>query len=180
MYNYYLLKTYHGEALTSIEVHCLDESGIDMFSENCPQINSNQSWIELDGVPEFGDFVKCLIDRLVFDEHCTNETIAAKMIDKAQDRLTDMIETDSVYDIDELIEVIIEENTPKYRTFEQYESIAENCVNGNWTDAAKEAIEGGFSANDLIEFEKEHQFLDEPYDVAVLVDRMNDVRRNNN
>ena len=38
----------------------------------------------------------------------------------------------------------------EYRTLEQFEEIADNCLNGNWTDAAKGCVEYGFYANDLI------------------------------
>lgn len=40
--------------------------------------------------------------------------------------------------------------TQKYRTEEQFISIMENAQNGNWKDAAKEAEQGGFYAQDLI------------------------------
>jgi len=58
----------------------------------------------------------------------------------------------------------------EFRTFEQFESIAENCLNGNWTDAAKECVEYGFYANDLIQFNKEHELFDDYYDIAELVE----------
>jgi hypothetical protein len=58
----------------------------------------------------------------------------------------------------------------EYRTQEQFESIADNCLNGNWTDAAKECVEYGFFANDLIKFNKETELFDDPYDIAELIE----------
>jgi len=37
-----------------------------------------------------------------------------------------------------------------YRTQEQFETIADNCLNGNWSDAAQNCVDYGFYANDLI------------------------------
>lgn len=56
----------------------------------------------------------------------------------------------------------------EYRTMEQFESIADNCLNGNWRDAAKECVEFGFYANDLIKFNKELKLFDDLYDIAEL------------
>ena len=39
----------------------------------------------------------------------------------------------------------------KYRTEEQFINIMDNAINGNWSDAFKEAEESGFYAQDLIE-----------------------------
>lgn len=38
----------------------------------------------------------------------------------------------------------------QYRTPEQFHSIVSNCKNGNWSDAARDCIEYGFYANDLV------------------------------
>lgn len=57
-----------------------------------------------------------------------------------------------------------------YRTNEQFESIADNCLNGNWTDAAKECIEYGFFANDLINKNKSLELFDDLYDLAELIE----------
>ena len=43
----------------------------------------------------------------------------------------------------------------KYRTEEQFHSLMDTAINGNWTDAFKEAEEGGFYAQDLIRFYEE-------------------------
>lgn len=43
----------------------------------------------------------------------------------------------------------------KYRTNEQFTSIVDNCVNGNWKDAAKQCVEYGFYAEDLIRMDEE-------------------------
>ncbi len=37
-----------------------------------------------------------------------------------------------------------------YRTDEQFHSITTNCLNGNWSDAARDCVEYGFYAQDLI------------------------------
>ena len=57
-----------------------------------------------------------------------------------------------------------------YRTDEQFESIADNCLNGNWTDAAKECIEYGFFANDLINKNKSLELFDDLYDLVELIE----------
>lgn len=38
----------------------------------------------------------------------------------------------------------------EYRTQEQFEEIFETIQNGNWTQGAKDCVEYGFYANDLI------------------------------
>jgi len=58
----------------------------------------------------------------------------------------------------------------EYRTAEQFEEIAENCLNGNWTDAAKNCIEYGFYANDLRKHNEENQLFDDLYDIAELAE----------
>ncbi len=55
-----------------------------------------------------------------------------------------------------------------YRTYEQFESIVDNCYNGNWKDAAKECEEYGFYASDLIRFNKEYKLFEDLYDIAEL------------
>ncbi len=57
-----------------------------------------------------------------------------------------------------------------YRTDEQFESIAENCLNGNWTDAAIECINYGFFANDLINKNKSLELFDDIYDLVELIE----------
>jgi len=58
----------------------------------------------------------------------------------------------------------------QYRTVEQFESIAENCLNGNWTDAANECVEFGFYANDLRRHNEENPMFDDLYDIAELAE----------
>jgi len=58
----------------------------------------------------------------------------------------------------------------EFRTEEQFESIADNCYNGNWTDAANECIEFGFYANDLIKHNKSNELFNDFYDIAELVE----------
>lgn len=38
----------------------------------------------------------------------------------------------------------------EYRTQEQFAEIVETMTNGNWTQAAKDCVEYGFYANDLL------------------------------
>jgi len=64
-----------------------------------------------------------------------------------------------------------------YRTLEQFEEITENCLNGNWTDAAKNCIEYGFYSNDLIKFNKEYEFFDDLYDLVELIELATKLRK---
>ena len=65
----------------------------------------------------------------------------------------------------------------EYRTAEQFESIAENCLNGNWTDAAKECIEYGFYANDLRRHNEENPMFNDLYDIAELAELAQKLRK---
>ena len=60
----------------------------------------------------------------------------------------------------------------EYRTEEQWETICENAVNGNWQDAGQNCVDFGFYANDLINKYKNEDFhlLDDPTDIAILVE----------
>ena len=58
----------------------------------------------------------------------------------------------------------------EYRTKEQFESIADDCLNGNWNDAAKDCVEHGFFANDLIRFNQTYELFYDAYDIALLVE----------
>lgn len=49
----------------------------------------------------------------------------------------------------------------KYRTAEQFEEIIDSMTNGNWSQAAKECIEYGFWANDLLNELEAHDLYDE-------------------
>jgi hypothetical protein len=65
----------------------------------------------------------------------------------------------------------------EYRTQEQFESIAENCLNGNWSDAAKECVEYGFFANDLRKHNEENPQFDDLYDIAELAELAQKLRK---
>jgi len=65
----------------------------------------------------------------------------------------------------------------EYRTQEQFESIAKNCLNGNWTDAAKECVEGGFYANDLHKYNEELELFTDLYDIAELCEMAQKLRK---
>lgn len=57
-----------------------------------------------------------------------------------------------------------------YRSLEQFEEIADNCFNGNWSDASKNCVDYGFYANDLIKFNKEYKLFDDIYDLVELIE----------
>lgn len=61
-------------------------------------------------------------------------------------------------------------STKQYRTQEQFEEIADNCLNGNWSDAAKGCVEYGFFANDLRRFNESSELFDDLYDIAELAE----------
>ena len=67
--------------------------------------------------------------------------------------------------------------TKEFRTAEQFESIADNCLNGNWTDAANECIKYGFYANDLKKHNEENQLFDDIYDIAELAELAQKLRK---
>jgi hypothetical protein len=58
----------------------------------------------------------------------------------------------------------------EFRTSEQFEEIADNCLNGNWSDAAQNCVDYGFYANDLINKNKELELFDDLYDIAELIE----------
>jgi hypothetical protein len=64
----------------------------------------------------------------------------------------------------------------EYRTQEQFESIAENCLNGNWSDAAAECVKYGFYANDLRKYNEELEYFTDLYDIAELVEMAQKLR----
>jgi hypothetical protein len=49
----------------------------------------------------------------------------------------------------------------QYRTVDQFEEILESMTNGNWTQAAGEAVEYGFYANDLLNALEAHDLYEE-------------------
>ncbi|MDA3781150.1 MAG: hypothetical protein PF487_13135 [Bacteroidales bacterium] len=63
-----------------------------------------------------------------------------------------------------------------YRTLEQFTDIAENCYNGNWTDAAKNCVEYGFYANDLRKFNEDENLFEDLYDIAELAEMAQKLR----
>lgn len=63
-----------------------------------------------------------------------------------------------------------------YRTSKQFESIAENCSNGNWTDAANECVEFGFFANDLRKHNEKNELFSDLYDIAELAETAQKIR----
>lgn len=65
----------------------------------------------------------------------------------------------------------------EYRTQEQFLSIAENCLNGNWTDAAKECVECGFYANDLRKYNEDLELFTDLYDIAELSELAQKLRK---
>ncbi|MFA5935036.1 MAG: hypothetical protein WC827_04075 [Candidatus Paceibacterota bacterium] len=66
-----------------------------------------------------------------------------------------------------------------YRTAEQFKEIAENCLNGNWTDAAKNCVEYGFYANDLRKHNEETELFSDLYDIAKLAEMAQKLRNEN-
>ena len=69
----------------------------------------------------------------------------------------------------------------EYRTKEQWETICENASNGNWSDAGQNCVDYGFYANDLIKKYENEEFhiLDDPTDIAILVEIAMEKRRTN-
>lgn len=67
----------------------------------------------------------------------------------------------------------------QYRTQEQFEEIADNCLNGNWSDAAQNCVDFGFWANDLIKMNKENELFDDIYDLVELIEMAQKLRNNN-
>ena len=67
----------------------------------------------------------------------------------------------------------------EFRTDDQFESIAENCLNGNWNDAANECVEYGFYANDLRRKNEMHELFDDLYDIAELAEMAMKIRLSN-
>lgn len=63
-----------------------------------------------------------------------------------------------------------------YRTLEQFEEIADDCLNGNWSDAAKNCVKYGFYANDLRRFNEENELFDDLYDIAELAEMAQKMR----
>lgn len=72
-----------------------------------------------------------------------------------------------------------------YRTKEQYQEIIESIKNGNWTQGAKECVEYGYYANDLIskaweDYEElltpQDIFIDDLTDIALLIEMATKMR----
>ena len=57
----------------------------------------------------------------------------------------------------------------EYRTTEQYNTISENAMNGNWSHAFQNCVDFGFYAQDLIEHYEMNEFnLIDKFDIAIL------------
>lgn len=67
----------------------------------------------------------------------------------------------------------------KYRTQEQFEEIVENCINGNWHDAAELCVKYGYYANDLIikqDLEEDGIAFEDRADIALVVELAERIR----
>ena len=64
----------------------------------------------------------------------------------------------------------------EYRTAKQFEEIADSCLNGNWNTAAKECVEYGFYANDLIKANEENDLFADLTDLAILTELAAEIR----
>lgn len=64
----------------------------------------------------------------------------------------------------------------EYRTEAQFIEIAENCLNGNWSDAGNNCVEYGFYANDLINWNKELELFSDLYDLTELIEIATKIR----
>lgn len=68
------------------------------------------------------------------------------------------------------------ETVKEYRTLEQFNEIAEDCLNGNWKYAAKQCVKYGFYAEDLISYDRELKLFSDAYDVAILIELTEEFR----
>lgn len=68
----------------------------------------------------------------------------------------------------------------KYRTLEQFTTIAENAYNGNWSDAFNNCVDFGFYANDLIKMNEEHELIQDVTDLAILAEGAMKIRGQKN
>lgn len=67
----------------------------------------------------------------------------------------------------------------EYRTRNQFESIVDDCNNGNWNDAAKDCVKYGFYAHDLIKMNTEGVItFDCESDIAILAESAMKMRFN--
>jgi len=69
----------------------------------------------------------------------------------------------------------------EYRTKEQFESIVTETINGNWSTAAKQCVEYGFYATDLISTHEDfnnmgEQSFKEDIDIAILIESATELR----
>jgi len=63
----------------------------------------------------------------------------------------------------------------EYRTAEQFEEIVKSTFNGNWSQGAREAVEFGFYANDLINMQEQAKANEEIHfeddtDIAIVIE----------
>ena len=66
----------------------------------------------------------------------------------------------------------------EYRTQEQWETICENALNGNWSHAFQNCVDYGFYANDMINKYESEEFhmLSEATDLAILSEGATELR----
>ena len=66
----------------------------------------------------------------------------------------------------------------EYRTWDQWETICNNALNGNWTDAAQNCVDYGFYANDMVNKweEEEYHVLEDATDLALLAEMASEKR----
>ena len=88
-------------------------------------------------------------------------------IEQLKKRIQQLKETNNIMNI-----------VKEYRTAEQFESIADNCLNGNWTDSANECVKYGFFANDLRKHNEENELFTDLYDIAELAELAERLRNN--
>ena len=59
----------------------------------------------------------------------------------------------------------------EYRTFEQFEEICEDAVNGNWKDAGRKFFQYGFNTYEFIKYLDDNgHLLEDKFDLAYLVE----------
>lgn len=70
---------------------------------------------------------------------------------------------------------------------EIYNDIVDDCIHGNWRDAANRVISNNLAVEDLIKLNKLHEslyeegeenlnYFDDKYDIAVLIDLVNNIK----
>jgi hypothetical protein len=62
------------------------------------------------------------------------------------------------------------------RTIEQFEEIADSRNANQWTQAAREAVDYGFWAGDMIKLNEETGIFRDPYDIAIIAEMAMKIR----